>query len=307
MATLPKLNDWLALLTLVVFWGSSFALTKTAVSTIAPEWVVAGRLCAAALILLASCVLTGRRIPWGNKLWAWYVWLAFVGNVVPFYLITWGTLHIASGVAGILMAFVPLSIIVLAHFVLPDEKLNRHKVLGFSIGFVGVIALFGVDKITNFSGQGLAFWGQIAVIGATVCYAVHSISARLMPKTGPVEMSAAVMLLASAGSVITALITAPSGLANADLLSGSSILVLGIFPTALASILLYHMLATAGPSFVSYCNYLIPAFAIIVGVVIMGEEISTSALLGLVFIMSGIAISRRRQGQNRTPTLKRGA
>ncbi len=307
MAAQPKPNDWLGLAALVVFWGTSFAFTKTAVATISPEWVVAGRLCAAAVILLATCVITGRKLPRGMALWAWFAWLAVIGNMLPFYLISWGTVHIASGVAGILMAIVPLTVIVLAHFVLPDEKLNRNKIAGFAIGFAGVIILFGIDKIANFSGQGIAFWGQIAVIAATFCYAIHSISARLMPKTGPVEMSAAVMLLASVGAVAAALIRSPDGMANADMWSILSVLALGVFATALASIVLYHLLSSAGPSFVAYCNYLIPAFAVIVGVAVMGEEISKSALLGLVLIMSGIAISRRQSDRTRTPTLKRGA
>ncbi|MGI9483884.1 MAG: DMT family transporter, partial [Hyphomicrobiales bacterium] len=207
---------------------------------------------------------------------------------------------------GILMAVVPLTVIILAHLALPDEKLNRYKAAGFVIGFAGVVMLMGFDNIANFANQGIAFWAQLMIILATLCYAVHSISARIMPKVGPLEMSAAVMALAGVMMTCVALFTAPQFFTGASTISIASVLALGIFPTALASIVLYFLLTGAGPSFVSYCNYLIPAYAVILGVVVMGEDISSTAIFGLVLILSGIAISRRTPGEKRTPTLRRG-
>ena len=247
MSQHPNSKDWLGLTALVVFWGSSFAGTKVAVETIAPEWVVAGRVIVAAILLLAMCVQMKKSIPLEPGLWLWFAWLAVIGNALPFYLISWGTQHIPSGVAGILMAVVPLTVIILAHLVLPDEKLNRYKAAGFVIGFAGVVMLMGFDTITNFANQGIAFWAQLMIILATLCYAVHSISARIMPKVGPLEMSAAVMALAGVMMTGVALFTAPQFFTGASTASISSVVALGIFPTALASIVLYFLLTGAGP------------------------------------------------------------
>ncbi|HSM20549.1 MAG TPA: DMT family transporter, partial [Hyphomicrobiales bacterium] len=105
--------DWLLLSCLVLFWGSSFALTKVAVAAIPPLWVVALRLLVAALFLWAVAFSRGRRPPGDWRSWTWFGWLALTGSFAPFLLISWGTVHIDSGLAGILISAVPIFVVTL--------------------------------------------------------------------------------------------------------------------------------------------------------------------------------------------------
>ncbi|MGI9373555.1 MAG: DMT family transporter [Hyphomicrobiales bacterium] len=301
MRNTPALKDWAALATLVVFWGSSYALTKTAVSSIPPDWVVAGRMSIAALILVPACFLSGRRLPSGALLWACIAWLAIAGTMLPFYLISWGTQHIPSAVAGVLMGVTPLWTIALAHIALPDEKLNRFKLAGFVLGFAGVVTMFDPRELLSLSSAGLAFWGQLAVIGGTMCFAMHSISARLMPRVAPLEMSAAVALVGSVASCTFAMMHTGNIDLTIDTASLWSVVALGVFPTALASIVLYFLLASAGASFVSYTNYLLPGYALLLGVLVLRETLPANAYIGLGLIMAGIAVSQFRRQRPSTP------
>lgn len=286
--------DWTLLGVLVVVWGSSFAMTKIGVASIAPSWLVAIRLSVAAAVLVPVVWWRGERLPRDWPSWLSLAALAVIGNIAPFWLVAWGTAHIASSLSGILMATVPLAVIVMAHFLLPDEPLSRLKGAGFVVGFAGVVLLLGPQNLLNIAAQGIRFWAQIAVLAATLCYAAHSMIARLMPKTSSTVMAAAVCALGAVMAVPLAFFTAPSGLETASTASLAAGIALGLFPTALASLVVYVLLARAGASFVSTSNYLIPAFAVILGALALSEKISVSAILGLAFILAGIAISEGR-------------
>ena len=149
-----SLSDWMMFLALVLFWGSSFALTKVAIETISPLWVMTLRLVMGAVILYAMMHLEGLSLPLDPNSLAWFAGLGIIGSVLPFFLISWGTLHLSSGLVGIMMALVPLVTITLSHFMLPDEPMNMTKFIGFSIGFVGLVTLVGPQFLTDISLDG---------------------------------------------------------------------------------------------------------------------------------------------------------
>ncbi len=287
-------RDWVTLGVLVAVWGSSFAVNKIAVETISPQWVVALRMGVAALVLVPLLYARGGKMPSDPRVWLWLAWLAVIGNTAPFWLISWGTQHIASGLAGILMAMTPLAVIVLSHFALADERLTPAKAGGFVVGFAGVIMLLGPQNLLALSAQGLAFWSQIAVLGAAMLYAVFSVSARRMPPLDHFQLAAGVSLLGAVIALITAVITSPDGLADMSGASLASSIALGLFPTALAAILLFALLASAGAGFVSMSNYLIPGVAAILGTLVLSEELPARTVAGLGLILAGIAIAEVR-------------
>ena len=275
---------------LVIFWGSSFALTKVAVQTLSPEWTVAVRLAVGAAIIYSVMRFQGLRLPRGRYEILWFTWLGTIGSVIPFLLISWGTLHIASGLAGILMAAVPLVVITLAHFVLPDEPLTLRRGAGFILGFIGVVILIGPAALGDFRGGGLALIAQLAVLLAATSYALQSVTARRSPAMEPLQKTAGVLIAGAIGSLLIALVQDSQGIFNGSGLSLISAFVLGIFPTAGAGILLFILLDRAGAGFVAYSNYLIPPFAFITGVLVLDEPFNWQAMAGLIVILAGIAV-----------------
>jgi drug/metabolite transporter (DMT)-like permease len=297
------LSDWGLLLALTVVWGSAFLFTKIAVCTISSPRVVAGRLVIASLLLVPIALARGRRLPSDGRLWLFLVLIAVFGNALPFSLIAWGQRWIDSGLAGILMAAMPLVTLSLAHFLVPGERLTAFRVGGFLLGFAGVVVLMGPEALVGLvDGTGDLF-PMLAVLGGAVCYAVSAILARLRPTSDALPSAAATTLLAAL--MITPFAFWPRGSSSWEIPSAgglAAVAVLGAFSTALAAVLYFRLVKSAGPAFVSQLNYLIPLWAVLIGMLFLGESPQPKHLFALALILGGVLLAqlegrlRRRQG-----------
>jgi drug/metabolite transporter (DMT)-like permease len=276
---------------LVAMWGSAFLFTKVAVSALPPETVVAGRLAIAAIGLTALLLALGKALPRGRRLWLFFLALAVLGNALPFWLISWGQQRIDSGLAGILMAIMPLTTLVLAHFFVVGERLNPVRLAGFVLGFIGIVALVGPEALLELEVGGTALLSELSVLGGAVCYAVNTIVARRRPPSDPLAAGAGVMILASAITIPLALAGGPPPVDTIPPTAAFAVAVLGIVSTALATVVYFKLVSAAGPTFVSLINYLIPLWAVVVGMVFLGETPEWRALGALALILSGIALS----------------
>ncbi|MBK1645633.1 EamA family transporter [Thiocapsa imhoffii] len=292
-------RDWVMLLALTLMWGTSFLMTKIAVNGLPPDLVVAGRLLIAALLLIPAAWLIATRPAASGRLWTFYLLIAVFGNVLPFSLITWGQTLIDSGLAGILMAIMPLATLGLAHFLVPDEHITRYRVGGFILGFLGILVLMGPDAITDWAAQDGQLLPMLAVLAGAICYAISSILARLRPASDALFSAASTISLAS---LMMVPVLAWSGDLRLETPPATAPLVavaaLGVFATALATIVYFHLVKSAGPAFVSQLNYLIPLWAVAVGMVFLGEEPKANHLYALGLILCGILVTQleRRHG-----------
>ncbi len=287
--------DWLMLAGLVVFWGTSFALTKIAVQTVSPLWVMALRLCIGAVILYALMRYQGLRLRIDKTALAWYAWLGLTGALLPFFLISWGALYLPSGLVGISMALMPLVTIALAHFLLPDEPLTTGKLAGFLTGFIGLVVLVKPQFSQDLSFTGNPALAQMAVILAAASYAVQAVTARKSPAMHPLQKSTGVIAISAAGGLALALIFDPSGLQANVPAALLSVFALGLFPTALAALLLFRLLDRTDAAFVSVVNYLLPPFAWLLGIFTLDEAFEWQALAGLVIILAGIWLAEQNR------------
>ena len=272
-------------------WGSAFLLTKVAVSALPPETVVATRLVIAAAGLTALMLIMGKGLPGGRRQWLFFLAMAVLGNALPFWLISWGQQRIDGGLAGILMAVMPLTTLLLAHLFVAGERLNRSRSAGFLLGFLGIVVLMGPEALLELRGGGTVLLSELAVLGGAVCYAVNTIVARRRPDGDPLAAAAAVMMLASAIMVPLALAGTPVAVAEVPANAAIAVGVLGVVSTALATVVYFRLVSAAGPTFVSLINYLIPLWALLGGMVFLGERPEWSALAALALILSGIALS----------------
>lgn len=277
-------------------WGSAFLLTKIALVAIEPDLVVAGRLTVACVMLLPLAALRGARTmrtAWGPRLWVFLVLIALFGNVLPFSLIAWGQQRIDSGLAGILMAVMPLATLGLAHWYVPGERLTSWRVSGFLLGFSGVVVLMGPGALLGAATDQARLLPMLAVLGGAFCYAVSAILARLRPASEPLP-SAAVTTLIAAGLMVPATVSPETAVfpAVTPWPSLAAVVGLGVFSTAWASIIYFHLIKSAGPAFVSQLNYLIPLWAVLVGMVFLGERPRANQLYALVLILGGVLVTQ---------------
>lgn len=285
------LSHWLLLLALVAMWGSSFLLTKIAVSSLAPAQVVTGRLVLAACVLAVVAVFLGRGMPRGGRAWSYLALMAVVGNVLPFMLITWGQQRVDSGLAGILMAVMPLATLVLAHFFVEGERMRRNRIIGFAVGFVGIVVLVGPQALVQLGGSGEVLFAQLAILGGAFAYAVNTILARHRPAADVWITSAVVLGFAA---LLSAPMSVPLGV-PVDVPPGAlmAVATLGLVSTAAATVGYFKLITLAGPTFLSQINYLIPLWAVGMGMLFLGERLQWNAVVALVLILAGIAFAQR--------------
>jgi drug/metabolite transporter (DMT)-like permease len=289
----PKPLDWLMLLALTVMWGSAFLMTKVALESLPPPLVVAARMAVASAVLLALGLLWLRRLPTGRRTWMFFVLIAFFGNALPFSLISWGQDYIDSGLAGILMAAMPLFTLSLAHFFVPGERMTLFRALGFMLGFIGVVVLMGPGSLPGLAAVDKTFVPMLAVLAGAASYAVSAILSRLRPEGDAFGAALATTLLAT-------LMVVPAGFYNGELsstLQGNTLALaavagLGIFSTAMAAVMYFRLVTRAGPGFVSQLNYLIPVWAVAIGAVFLGEQPQLNHLYALALILGGILVTQ---------------
>ncbi len=264
--------------------------TAISVETVDPLSIVFFRVLIGAMVLTLAVFIKGLKLPVSFKAWLAFLLMGFLGNLLPFFLISWGQQSIDSGIAGMIMAVMPLMTMILAHYFVEGEILNRYKIIGFSLGITGVTILLG----PVFEGGLLAFLSGIAIFFAATSYAVNTILVRRLPRYNPTVAGAGVLIAASLSMLPVWWLQSSFNLAEVSLLSMSSVIWLGIAPTGIATIILFTVIERAGPTFLSTINYLIPVVAFFSGVVILSEPVNGSSIVALVIILCGIALTRFR-------------
>ena len=140
-------------------------LTRIALDSLTPGIVVFARVALGAGLLALLWHLTSRHTSFHALPWADLALFALLGNVVPFFLITWGQQHVDSGTTAILLAVMPLIVAILAHLFLRDERLTLARLAGLLVGFAGVVCVVEPVAGAELTAGGMAFAGKLAVIG----------------------------------------------------------------------------------------------------------------------------------------------
>jgi drug/metabolite transporter (DMT)-like permease len=292
------LIDWFGLLALAVLWGTSFLFVKIAVREVPPLTMVAARFVIAASVLGVAVRVRGLRLPTSRRVWGHYLLMSLIGNSIPFTLIAWGQIRIDVGLAGILMGVMPLMTLLLAHFFVPGERMTPRMAGGFAVGFIGLVALFGPEALLEFGGESSDLLSQLAIGLAAICYATNTVITRRLGTLDPLVSATTVMWITTAIMVPAALwVERPWDLAL-SVESIASVVWLGLFATALATIVYFRIIQRAGPTFLSLINYMIPVVALTAGAVVLDEELVGTVLIGMALILTGLAISQlgRRSG-----------
>ena len=174
--------------------------------------------------------------------------------------------------------------------------MSLRKTIGFAVGFAGVVILIGPAEILASRGGDIENIARIVCVLASCCYAFGSIITRLAPAGPQMAFSAAALLLASVILLpIALLVEGMPDMPGTSALLG--ILYLGLFPTALATVLLVYIVKAAGPPFLSLVNYQVPIWAVIIGMVVLHEALPASFIWALGLILLGLAVSQTRFGK----------
>jgi drug/metabolite transporter (DMT)-like permease len=273
------------LLALSTLWGASYAFIKIGVETIPPVTLIAARTLIAGAILIAVLRLRGLKLPSDRQTWARFLFQACLNSVVPFTLIAWAEQTTDAGVATILNSTSPIFAFLLTALITRHEAVTSRKLLGVSAGLIGTCLIVGVEA---FGGFGHELWAQLAIVAATICYAGAAIFGKnfqgldpMMPAAGSLICGAAILIPTSF------IIDRPWTLAP----SASSVLALfalAVFSTALAFVIYFRLVQTLGSVGTTAQAYLRAPIGVAIGVLFLGETLSSTAWLGLACVVAGV-------------------
>lgn len=293
--TRGTLADWIIFIALGVMWGSSYLFIMLGLDTLTPFTLVALRLAVGAVLLAAVVLVAREPMPRDLGTYGHLVVLSVLSIVVPFSLITWAELSVASSIASILVATVPLFVIVIAALALRDEPITLNGVVGLAIGFAGVILLTARGPMGGGEGGILP---QLALLGAAASYGAGGVYARrtvhhLRPMV-PAVVQVVFGFAISAGLAFA--FERPLDL-RPDAVAWLSVLWLGIFGSGLAYLAFFHLLGTFGATRTSLVAYLMPVVGLLLGVIVASEPIDLRMIAGTVLIIGGVALVNARFGR----------
>jgi drug/metabolite transporter (DMT)-like permease len=283
----PNMTKELALLlALSALWGASYTFIKVGVETIPPVTLIASRTLLAGAILTAIIRWRGLRLPKDIATWLRFLVQACLNSVVPFTLIAWAEQTTDAGPATILNSTSPIFTFLLTVLVTRHEAVTGRKLFGVAAGLFGICLIIGVQAL---GGIGHELWAQIAIVAATICYAGAAIFGKgfkgldpMMPAAGSMICGAAILIPASLA------IDRPWTLAPSTA-SVLALLGLAVLSTALAFAIYFRLVQTLGSIGTTAQAYLRVPIGVAIGVLFLGEALTSTAWLGLACVVAGVA------------------
>ncbi len=276
------------MLLLAAIWGASFLSIRIALDEVGPLTAVAHRVGWAALALWGVVWLMGLPVPRDPKIWLGFLGMGVLNNVIPFALMSWGQLHIETGLTSILNAATAIFGVIIAALFFADERITARKAIGVGLGFAGVAMAIGLENLRSFDLRSLA---QLAVIGGTISYALASVWARKRLAGQPPQVAAAGMVTGST-LIMLPLAWMVEGPLTLNLQTDTMVAIgyYALIGTALAYLLYYRVLAMAGSGNLMLVTLLIPPFAIVLGGLVLHETLRASAYGGFALLALGLLV-----------------
>ena len=292
-ATPPKQRSispraWAYMGLLALLWGCSFPATRAALGEVGVLTTVAFRVAGGAIALWVVIFLRGLPVRGGWRAVLIFAVMGLLNNVLPWSLIVWGQQHIASGLAAILNASTAMFTVALAALIFADERLTAQKAAGVLLGLAGVVVIMGPGALAALD---LTSLSQLAVLGASLCYACAGTFARRFLGGQPPEVAAAGMLTASSLVMIPTALWR-EGVPALDYLpmTWAALLYLGVVGSALAFLCYYRALRLAGAGNVSLVTLMIAPVSVVLGALLFGESLTLSDYAGFLLLATGLLV-----------------
>ena len=272
-------------------WGIPYLFIRVAVDPdngFSPAIVVFIRVFIGALILIPISIYD-KSLFVAIKGWKYIAVYALFEMVIPWILIGTAEQSISSGLAGLLVASVPIFSTIIASMYGDKSVWHPRRLLGMAIGFLGVFLLVGIESFTGSSDP----IGIFMMLGASVGYAYAVIYiTRKMPGVSGVAINAIAMAM-------TALFYSPALFLlwpdhKISLSATYSVIALGVFSTGIAFAVFFTVMAEIGPTRASLVTYMNTAFAVVLGVLILSEPLTIGIIVGLPLVLIGSYLASRK-------------
>tara|TARA_Y100000590_G_scaffold178174_1_gene203339 strand:+ start:515 stop:1402 length:888 start_codon:yes stop_codon:yes gene_type:complete len=284
-----KSYDYFLLTLLALIWASAFFNIKIATYSYGPLTIAFLRIFFGAIPVILLCHFKKIKIEAFSKDWYWFAAIGVINLVIPFFLIAYGVQKVQSNLAAILMASTPLTAAGLAHFFTKNEKINLIKSIGVLVGFSGIVFLFSdnilIDDNNIFSAFLILFGSCFYVIGGLLTLKISNKKNE--------NVTASILIWGTLVLMPVSLLVEQPWNLTPRIDSTLSLIYLGIFSTGIAWLLRFYILKHNGLVFQAQVAYLIPIFGVILGYLILNEEITSKVIISLIVVIIGIYIVKK--------------
>jgi len=279
-----SLKHWMGLVFISLLWGGSFFFNAILIQSVGPWTLTAGRVTIGAIGVGIYALTQGLSVPLNTRRWLFYILLGAISYALPFTAIAWGQQQITGGLASIINALNPMTMLVVTHYWPGGEKATPLKFGGILIGFAGVVILT-LPKIR--AGATAEIMAYLAVFSASILYATGFNLVRKLKHDPPVITAFGSLT----GAALVSLLMAgwfdgvPQNIDQSVVLA---FLGIGLVSTALAFSIMYYLLPRIGLVNFSMVTFMVPISAIFLGTTFLSEKIELIQLLGMVVIFIGL-------------------
>jgi drug/metabolite transporter (DMT)-like permease len=306
-----KKPSWVNILLLFVpgtIWGLSFPLTEIALETIPPLTITAFRTILVALFFIVALRLRRGTLPRTRQAWSLFLLLGLINDGLPFLLLTWGQVHLTSGLTTILISVNPFFTLLLAHYWTKNDRLTGYKIVGLGFGMLGVLVLIGPEAL---GGSTINLLAQGAVILGGLGYAIGSIiTQRVLARDPQRDLGQKISEVLAGQLICSALIMLPIAFifeepfsVQPSARSVNSVVAQVVFGSGVALAVYYYLLHRTSPTYVSFVVYLIPIVGVIGGAYLLDETVTPQIFTALALTLVGVAILNRIIRWPRRPAL----
>jgi drug/metabolite transporter (DMT)-like permease len=286
-------------ITLALVWGSSFLWIKMALGGLSPIQITLVRLALGAAVIIGLALVTRTRLPKDRVTWVKMLVPALFGTALPFTLFAVGERSVDSGVAGVLNATTPLWALLITLLIGTERDLGAVRTIGLLLGFGGTLLIFA-----PWHAAGLASWGALACLLAAISYAVSYayIGRHLAGTMSSIALSGSQL----GGGVVLVAVALPftGGLqpVHFGVAPLVAVSILGIAGTGIALVLNNRLLADEGVTTATSVGYLLPVVSVLLGALFLDEQLNARILIGMVVVLAGVALSRKRAATAKSAT-----
>jgi drug/metabolite transporter (DMT)-like permease len=288
--------DWLVFFALGLMWGSSYLFIKIGVETLEPFTLIALRLGIGLAVLATVVFLAHEALPREPRIYGHLVVMSVINIALPFFLITSAERTTDSALAAIINGSVPLFTIVIAALVLDDEPITVNRLVGLAVGFIGVVVI-----VSRGLGSGeSSVTGELALVGSSISYAVGAVySRRNVRGLRPMIPALFQVGFAFVITAVLALIFERPFETQFRPDAVFAVVWLGILGSGFAYLAVFRLFSHWGATRTSLVAYLLPVVGIVLGFIVLNEEIDGRIVLGTALVIGGVALVNAKYGQRR--------
>ena len=237
-------------------------------------------------ILLAVLRYRRIRLPTDGGTWRRFFVQACLNSVIPFTLIAWAEQSVDAGLAVILNSATPIFTFLLTVLIVRHEQVTARKLFGVISGVAGICLVIGVEVL---GGLGESLMAQLAIILATACYAGAAIFSKNFKGLDPAVPAAGSLISGAVILLPVSLVVDRPWTLDPSAASILALLALSAFSTALAFAIYFRLVQTLGSVGTTSQAYLRVPIGVAIGILFLGERLSSTAWIGLVCVIAGVA------------------